>query len=138
MAASENELAAQNDALAPDPDAAIETDDQPKVSFTFARRNGLFIEDYADGRALVVCRPGLSHHALAEVRRFAGMPLRLKRVDADNFSSLLQAAYEGGSNRAMEMVEGLDDGDTDLFTVAQALPEPSDLLESDDDAPIIR
>ena len=138
MAASEDELSAQNDALGPDPDEAIESEDGPKVSFTFARRHGLFIDDYVDGRAHVVCRPGLSHHALAEVRRFAGHPLRLRRVDADDFSSLLQAAYEGGSNRAMEMVEGLDEGDTDLFTVAQALPEPSDLLESDDDAPIIR
>ena len=37
----------------------------------------------------------------------------------------------------MEMMEGLD-ADTDLFSVAQALPEPSDLMESEDDAPIIR
>ena len=34
-------------------------------------------------------------------------------------------------------VEGLE-GDSDLMQVAQDLPEPSDLLESDDDAPIIR
>jgi general secretion pathway protein E len=37
----------------------------------------------------------------------------------------------------MQMVEGLGE-DTDLLQVAQELPEPSDLLESDDDAPIIR
>ena len=138
MAASETELLAAADGIAPQLDEAIETEDGPKVSFTFARRHGLFIDDYEDGKARVVCRPGLSHHALAEVRRFAGVPLSISRVDADAFSSLLQAAYEGGSNRAMEMVEGLNDGDTDLFQVAQALPEPSDLLESDDDAPIIR
>ena len=37
----------------------------------------------------------------------------------------------------MQMVEGLEDED-DLLRVAQELPEPSDLLESEDDAPIIR
>jgi general secretion pathway protein E len=37
----------------------------------------------------------------------------------------------------MQMVGDLDD-QTDLLQVAQDLPEPSDLLESDDDAPIIR
>ncbi len=37
----------------------------------------------------------------------------------------------------MTMVEGLD-SETDLFAVAQQLPEPSDLIDSDDEAPIIR
>ena len=40
-------------------------------------------------------------------------------------------------NAAMQMVEGFDDT-TDLAHLAQELPEPSDLLESEDDAPIIR
>jgi general secretion pathway protein E len=35
------------------------------------------------------------------------------------------------------VVEGIE-GDSDLLKVAQELPEPSDLLEADDDAPIIR
>ncbi|MFK8016630.1 MAG: type II secretion system ATPase GspE [Gammaproteobacteria bacterium] len=138
MAMSEEDLLASAATSAPDLDEAIENDEGPRTSFTFARRHGVFIDSYEDGKARVVCRPGLSHHALAEVRRFAGVPLSISRVDVDTFSSLLQVAFEGGTNRAMEMVEGLDDGDTDLFQVAQALPEPSDLLESDDDAPIIR
>ena len=50
--------------------------------------------------------------------------------------SLLRRAYEAGSD-AMQAVEGLDDT-TDLAHLAQDLPEQADLLESDDDAPIIR
>jgi len=50
--------------------------------------------------------------------------------------SLLRAAYEG-SSEAMEAVEGLDET-TDLAHLAQVLPEQADLLESEDDAPIIR
>jgi general secretion pathway protein E len=50
---------------------------------------------------------------------------------------MLQQTYEQGSHKAMQMVGDLDEH-TDLLQVAQELPEPSDLLESDDDAPIIR
>ena len=56
-------------------------------------------------------------------------------MDAETFEAQLQAAYESGA--AITMMEGLDD-ETDLIQVAQQLPEPSDLLESDDEAPIIR
>ncbi len=66
-----------------------------------------------------------------------GSRLALAAVDDTEFDRLLQETYESGSNAAMEAVEGLD-GESDLLRVAQELPEPSDLLESDDDAPIIR
>ena len=45
-------------------------------------------------------------------------------------------AYEAGSG-AMEAMGGLDDN-TDLAHLAEDLPEQADLLESDDEAPIIR
>jgi general secretion pathway protein E len=75
--------------------------------------------------------------SLAEARRFAGVPLRLTRVTPVAFDAMLQQTYEQGSHKAMQMVGDLDE-QTDLLQVAQELPEPSDLLESDDDAPIIR
>jgi general secretion pathway protein E len=64
-------------------------------------------------------------------------PLKLRQVDQGRFDALLASTYEQGSNEAMQMMEGLGD-DMDLFQVAQALPETEDLLESEDDAPIIR
>ena len=84
-----------------------------------------------------MCRPGATAVSLAEVQRFAGVPLKLSRVSTEVFDTLLQESYEQGSNSAMQMVDGLDDH-MDLSQVAQELQEPSDLLDSDDDAPIIR
>lgn len=111
---------------------------KPMLSFTFARRHGILVRGYLDdGKADTIYRPGLEPKILAEARRFLGARLHLVAVDADTFDNALQSAYESGGNNAMQMVEGFDDN-TDLFEVAQALPEPSDLLESDDDAPIIR
>lgn len=107
------------------------------LPFSFAKRHGVLIRDISDGRADTVYRTGASPLSLAEARRFAGVPLQLTRVSADAFDAILQQCYEQGSNKAMHMA-GDFEGQTDLLQVAQDLPEPSDLLESDDDAPIIR
>ena len=107
------------------------------LPFTFAKRHGVLIRDITKESAEAVCRPGASAISLAEVQRFAGVPLKLSRVSGEAFDALLQESYEQGSNKAMQMVDGLDDH-LDLTQVAQELQEPSDLLESDDDAPIIR
>jgi general secretion pathway protein E len=108
-----------------------------RLPFTFAKRHGILVVATGDGRAEAVYRDGVTPASLAEVRRFVGMPLKLTKVGEERFDALLRAAYESGSDDAMQMVSGLEE-DTDLALVAQALPEPSDLLESEDDAPIIR
>ncbi len=108
-----------------------------RLPFTFAKRHGVLVQETPDRKLLALHRPGIGPRVLAELRRFFNRPFELKAVTAEHFDTLLQEAYEAGSSQAMEMMEGLD-ADTDLFSVAQALPEPSDLLESDDDAPIIR
>ena len=106
-----------------------------RLPFAFAKRHGVLIQDAENDRATAIYRTGASPLSLAEVRRFAGVPVDFVEVDTESFDLRLQAAYESGA--AMTMVEGLD-GETDLLAVAQQLPEPSDLLDSDDDAPIIR
>ena len=107
------------------------------LPFSFAKRHGVLIRRVSEGIADTVYRAGTSPLSLAEARRFAGVPLQLTRVSADAFDGLLQQTYEQGTHKAMQMVSDLDEH-TDLLQVAQELPEPSDLLESDDDAPIIR
>src|SRR6266404_6214856 len=111
--------------------------EQRKLSFPFAKRHGVLIRAIANGVADTVCRPGVTPQALAEVRRFIGVPLKLARVSVESFDSMLRVAYEAGSGAAMQMLEGLDDN-TDLAHLAEDIPESSDLLESDDEAPIIR
>src|ERR1700704_1046922 len=108
-----------------------------RLSFPFAKRHGVLIRGVADGVADTVCRPGVTPQTLAEVRRFIGVPLKLERVSVDAFDSMLRVAYEAGSGAAMQMLEGLDDN-SDLAHLAEDIPESSDLLESDDEAPIIR
>jgi general secretion pathway protein E len=128
---SEDELTLEVDAEPePEPIARV-------LPFSFAKRHGVLIREISNGIADAVYRTGASPISLAETRRFAGVPLKLTRVTSEAFDALLQQTYEQGSKAAMQMVGNLDE-QTDLLQVAQDLPEPSDLLESDDDAPIIR
>jgi general secretion pathway protein E len=105
------------------------------LPFAFAKRNGVLFQEREHGVVKAIYRAGTGPVVLAEVRRFADGPVQFTEVDAQAFDARLQAAYESGA--AMTMVEGLD-GETDLLAVAQQLPEPSDLIDSDDEAPIIR
>src|SRR5579872_5549983 len=107
-----------------------------RLSFAFAKRHGVLVGDVVEGVAQCVCRENAAPQALAEVRRYLRCPLSLERVSEAEFDLLLRRAYEAGSD-AMQAVEGLDET-TDLAHLAQELPEQADLLDSEDDAPIIR
>jgi len=95
-----------------------------RLPFAFARRHGILVLDSDAEQADTVFRPGIEPASLAEVRRYMGMRLALRPVPEEEFDALLQGAYEGGSGSAMQMVEGLEDGD-DLLRVAQELPDPT-------------
>ncbi|MGH8218613.1 MAG: type II secretion system ATPase GspE [Steroidobacteraceae bacterium] len=107
-----------------------------RLSFAYAKRHGVLVQEIANGSARCAYRAGASPFALAEVRRFLRLPLTVERVEEAVFDALLRQAYEAGSD-AMQAVEGIEDT-TDLAHLAQELPEQADLLESEDDAPIIR
>jgi len=107
-----------------------------KLTFAFAKRHGVLVRQISDdGCAECVCRQDAGPFAIAEVRRFLRRNLRLERIPEAQFDELLRKTYEAGSE-AMQAVEGFEDTQ-DLAHLAQDLPE-QDLLDSDDDAPIIR
>ncbi len=109
----------------------------PRLPYAFAKRHGVLALGAHDEQITVVYRPGVTAHSLVEARRVLGRTLNLSEVSAAQFDNLLQSVYEGDSNGAARMIEDLGD-DLDLNQIAQQLPEPEDLLESADDAPIIR
>jgi len=108
-----------------------------RLPFVFARRHGLLLSVGDDGGPRVCARDDAGIEGLAEVRRFLGRPFALERVSAERFDALLQQHYQSSSNDAMQVMGDLGD-ELDLAHVASHLPEPEDLLESEDDAPIIR
>lgn len=108
-----------------------------RLPFGFAKRHGVLFQEFSDGHVKLSCRRGASARSLAEVRRHFGLPLRLEWLDSAAFERLLQQSYQSDSTEAMEMIDGLGE-ENDLTRIAAELQEPEDLLESEDDAPIIR
>ncbi len=108
-----------------------------RLPFTFAKRNGVILTKDDRGEPIVLVRPGAVHSALAEANRVSGGRARFSPIDPGAFDEALNAAYQNDSTEAMQMVEGIGD-DMDLASLADSVPETEDLLEQEDDAPIIR
>ena len=106
-----------------------------RPGFAFAKRHGATLSG-RDGDAVVVAhRPDVAPEVFAELRRYCGAPLRLDAQSAEAYENLLHDLYgEGDDARAI----AVDMGDAGFGDLADLLPEPQDLLESEDDAPIIR
>jgi len=105
--------------------------------FAFAKRHGATLVEWRGERAQVAHKAGVKLESLSELRRYLGAPLDLLALDDKAWDALLRELYEQGSGDARAMIEGMDER-TDLASLADALPEPEDLMESDDDAVIIR
>ena len=107
------------------------------IPFPFARRHGVLLAEESDGEIVIGVRDQVSPQIIMELRRYFSRPVVLKPLGAEGFEQTLQAQYESGSRESMEDMGDLDDS-TDLNAIAQQLAEPEDLLDSEDDAPIIR
>ena len=109
----------------------------PRLPFAFAKRYGVLVDELEGDVASVVCREGVSCQTITELQRFLSTSIALEEVPSAEFDLRLQRRYEQGSEQAITAADDFDD-DLDLFQVADQLPEPEHLLESEDDAPIIR
>ena len=124
----------------PDPEAMTVnagTSDPLSPGYGFSRRSGVLPGPVRDGRRTLYLRADADPMAVLEIRRRSAERLQLETLSSDDFDLKLREQHERSSNDAMNFVEGLNE-EGDLLSVAEALAEPQDLLEAEDDAPIIR
>lgn len=110
---------------------------QQKFPYSFAKRNGVVLLPAADGKHVVNYKKGLTPVIANEVQRFLKEKPVFLQITDDDFGHLLARQYDNSGAGASAMMDDLGD-ELDLHDVADSLPEPEDLLESEDDAPIIR
>jgi len=109
---------------------------RPLLPFPFAKRCGGFVLD--DGIKITLYhKETIGQSVVAEIQRHLGVSFICEAVKESRFDGLLAQAYESRNNEAMQMVEDLGD-EMDLASLADSVPESEDLLEQEDDAPIIR
>jgi len=116
---------------------STETQTLQNLPYSFAKRNGVVLHQAADGELVAHYKKGLKPSIANEVHRFLQQKVSFELVESEAFERLLARQYDNSGAGASAMMDDLGE-ELDLNDVADSLPEPEDLLESEDDAPIIR
>lgn len=107
-----------------------------RLPYTFAKTQGVIASTNTDGAAIVYHLPNPSLQVLAEVKRLFQCDLKFIEVNESEFQQHLAQFYQSQSS-ILDAAEGMEE-DMDLSLLAGQLPISEDLLDNQDDAPIIR
>ncbi|GGP18055.1 type II secretion system ATPase GspE [Silvimonas iriomotensis] len=107
------------------------------VPYHYARDFGVVDTEQHESSVHVLMRKGADLSALNELRRVAGRPLDVELLDQDAYEARLSELFSNAGSASASVADDLE-GSLDLSRLAQELPEIEDLLETEDDAPIIR
>ncbi len=109
-----------------------------QISYQFAKAQGTLLLELSPEEATVCLREGARAQALAELRRVLGVPIRVARVEPPEvFDRQLAEAYTRANQSAAYIADNLEQ-DMDLSRQVREMPRVEDLLDSENDAPIIR
>lgn len=108
-----------------------------QLPFSFASRHGVFLSLQQEPPVLYYKYPGLKSDVFAEVRRYLGQSFSAQALSVDEFQKQLSLAYQKSSSEAAQAAEDIG-ADMDLTRLAEQIPETSDLMSGEDDAPVIR
>lgn len=108
-----------------------------KIPFAFAKSKGVILTHWEAESATVVLRADATATTLNEVKRVLGLPLKAAILPVDEFEQALARAYAQAEGSAAAMVENVEQ-DMDLTQLIQDLKPTEDLLDAENDAPVIR
>jgi general secretion pathway protein E len=105
------------------------------LPYAFARQQRLLLVDEGEQATLFVCEQSSASAVGEVVRKHA--PTQVVMVEMDALVQDISAAYAQSDSSAATVVSEVQN-DADLARIMQDLPAVEDLLETADDAPIIR
>ena len=106
-----------------------------RIPYSYAKHNQVCIYGVEGDEVLVAVVDKLNPIVISEVKRKLNEPIQVIKINSKTFDSLLSEAYS--SSNAAAIVDDVQD-DIDISDLIHNLPRSSDLLESDNDAPVIR
>ncbi|MGO1157219.1 type II secretion system ATPase GspE [Acinetobacter lwoffii] len=109
---------------------------QLQIPYSFAKRHGVLLR-YEGDQAFILRRDNTSMLALQEARRLLGYPAHFQLCTEQEFNQLLSSSFAGDSGESQQVAAGLEDH-PDLLSLADSVPEAEDLMDQEDDAPIVR
>jgi general secretion pathway protein E len=110
---------------------------QRYVPYAYARDNAILLRPTGEREAEVWITESTSPDALNEVTRAFPGRVRPSVVDARMLAEAIAQAYSRPEDSAQQLVGDIE-GEIDITRLMQDVPDIEDLLETEDDAPIIR
>tara|TARA_Y100001970_G_scaffold60169_1_gene76647 strand:- start:6364 stop:7845 length:1482 start_codon:yes stop_codon:yes gene_type:complete len=107
-----------------------------QLPYRFAREKKVLIQKNGE-KLEVKTTSSVSIETLSELRSYLKKPLEIIWLEPENFEKELSDTFTNTSTSSSELVEDIDDN-YDLSALAENLPKTSDLLDSEDDAPVIQ
>lgn len=114
------------------------------LPYSFAKRHQILLLPSVDSSMppSLILTEHTSPSAINEAIRYAMTQGQVQtpeyqRIDAEEFEKHLSAAYAGNTGESQHIAAGLEDH-PDLVSLADSVPETEDLMDQQDDAPIIR
>ena len=117
-------------------DSSVTEEQSVQLPYRFAREKKVLVEEKGD-KLEIKTITSVSLEVLSELRSYLNKPLDIVWLDPEQFERELSDAYTNSSTSSSDLVEGIDDN-YDLSALAENLPKTSDLLDSDNDAPVIK
>ena len=114
------------------------TENSELIPYSYAKKHNVLVEQSGPESATVICINTPKLIVLSELKRRLNCQLILQKMAQSEFEEKLLAAYDTGGSQATRLMDDMGDGGMDLERLAQEMPQTTDLLEADDDAPIIR
>ncbi len=109
---------------------------QLQIPYSFAKKHGVLLR-YESDQVYIVRRHDTAQIALQEARRFLGRSAQYRLCSDEDFNQLLSSSYAGETGESQQVAAGLEDH-PDLLSLADQVPETEDLMDQEDDAPIVR
>ncbi|MBC3468054.1 ATPase, T2SS/T4P/T4SS family [Pseudomonas sp. RW10S2] len=106
------------------------------LGYRLARQAGVAMAPDDQGWQLWL-REDADSDQVQELLRVHGQPLRLERLDRAAFDERLGQLYQAADSATAALIEGIGE-QVDLDSLMSEMPRIEDLLESDDEAPVIR
>jgi len=108
-------------------------------SYSFAKKRGATIlQENQDGSITLAVSKNASPAAIIELQRISSQPVEMTFYEPEAYQQVIQKIYHHQQSMTDDVVADLDNSEAELSKIAEVLAEPEDLLESNDDAPIIR
>lgn len=108
-----------------------------QLPFHFAKRHQVFVASYDDANAQLHYSGHLRADTILECQRFLGRPVNFLCLEEEAFEVAMAAAFESDATAAVEAMTGIEE-EMELSDLVNQLPRAEDLLESEDDAPVVR